>query len=310
MRKRKLSGNRAIVSALVLLLLGGSGSRIAGGGQSDPPPLSVAVYVRDFELSVASAATPDPPTSAYTDKPEEGLQLRSRQVQDDFGETLVEMLRKQGYSSSRKQGLPGNGILLEGVFAESDQKNRIRRALLGSGSPGPKLMLYVGIFDQKSASQPLYVEAPVQEPDPNYGPVITLNAYMPLAKYEIKKDIAEEDVRRICAQLAADLTALLQRSPAAVAQAKGNLSPRYTFYGAPKFAQANSQATRRKCAQLRRHGRDFCRPACPPKFWAIGKFGRNLESFSNRLRSLSLISNSRFPIESRSHTYCGNSPPE
>jgi len=29
--------------------------------------------------------------------------------------------------------------------------------------------LYVGAFDQKSVGQPLYEEAPVQEPDPNFG---------------------------------------------------------------------------------------------------------------------------------------------
>jgi Domain of unknown function (DUF4410) len=220
MRKRKISGDRAITSALVLLLLAGTSPKVASAGQSDEPTRGVAVYVTDFELPVARAAAPDPPSPADTDKPQEDLQLRSCQLQDKFAETLVETLRKQGYSSSRKQGLPGNGILLEGVFAEPDQNNRIRRALLGSGSRGTKLVLYVGAFDQKSVNQPLYIEAPVQEPDPNYGPVITLNAYIPMAKYEIEKDITEEDVRSICAQIAADLTALLQRNPAAVAQVK------------------------------------------------------------------------------------------
>ncbi len=114
--------------------------------------------------------------------------------------------------------------LLEGVFAEPDKKNRIRRALLGSGSPGTKLTLYVGAFDQKSVSQPLYIEAPVQEADSTYGPVITLNAYIPMAKYEIEKDITEQNVRSICAQIAADLTALLRRNPAALARAKETLN--------------------------------------------------------------------------------------
>jgi len=96
------------------------------------------VYVRDFELSVAPAAATDPPPNpGYSDKRGQDLQLRSLHVQDYFGETLVETLRKQGYSSSRNQALPANGILLEGVFAEPDQRNRIRRALLGSGSRGP-----------------------------------------------------------------------------------------------------------------------------------------------------------------------------
>ena len=40
------------------------------------------------------------------------------------------------------------------------------------------------------------------------------------AKYEIAKDAGEEDIREICGQIAADLMALLQRNPAAVAQAQ------------------------------------------------------------------------------------------
>jgi len=224
MRKRKIPGDRVITSALVLLLSAETSISTVSAGQSDAPPRGLTVYVRDFELSVPTATASDPPNPTYTNKLEDDLELRSRQIQDHFAETLVETLQKQGYSSSRKQALPGNGILLEGVFAEPDKKNRIRRALLGSGSPGTKLTLYVGVFDQKSVSQPLYIEAPVQEADSTYGPVITLNAYIPMAKYEIEKDITEEAVRSICAHIAADLTALLQRNPAALARAKETLN--------------------------------------------------------------------------------------
>jgi hypothetical protein len=215
--------NRKLVtaSALVLLVLAGNSPRIASAGQSGTlAPRPIAVYVADFELSAAPAAAPEHPSPAYKDKLQKDLQLRSRQIQDYFAETLVNTLQKQGYSSSRRQDLPAKGILLEGVFAEPDQKNRIRPALLGSGSPGTRFLLYIGAFDEKSMNQPLYKEAPVQEPDPNYGPVITLNAYIPMAKYEIAKDAGEEDIRQICGQIAADLTVLLQRNPAAVAQAQ------------------------------------------------------------------------------------------
>jgi Domain of unknown function (DUF4410) len=220
MRQIEMLCDRTIASALALLVLVGTNLRIASAGQWDAPPRGVTVYVRDFELSFATAAAPDSPNPPYTSKLEEDPELRSHQVQDYFAETVVETLRKEGYSSSRKQALPGDGILLEGVFAEPDKKNRIRRAQLGSRSPGTKLTLYVGVFDQKSVSQPLYVEAPVQEPDPNYGPVITLNSYIPMAKYEINKDVTEKDVRSICAQIAADLTVLLQRNPAVLARVK------------------------------------------------------------------------------------------
>jgi len=207
------------------LLLAGTSISIVSAGQSDAPPRGVAVYVRDFEISVAPATAPDPPSAAYTNKPKEDLELRSRQVQDHFAENTCRNLAKAG-------------VL---VFAETSaaaernpcwracSQNQIKRTGFGgrcwaAGHRGTKLTLYVGVFDQKSVSQPLYIEAPVQEADSTYGPVITLNAYIPMAKYEIEKDITEQNVRSICAQIAADLTALLRRNPAALARAKETLN--------------------------------------------------------------------------------------
>lgn len=199
-----------MASTLVLSVLARTALAMASAGQSAVPSRGITVYVGDFELSVAPAPGSDAPNPGSEDKPVP--QLRLCQAQNYFAETLVDTLRKQGYSSSRTQVLSGKGILLKGVFAEPDEKNRIRVALLGSGSRPTKLTLYVGAFDAKSASQPLYVEAPVQDRDPNYGPVITLSSYIPMAKYEMNKEIAEEDVRNICAQITADVTALVARS--------------------------------------------------------------------------------------------------
>jgi Domain of unknown function (DUF4410) len=214
MQNRKL----VAVSALVVLISIGLTPAIASAGQSGTPaPQGVEVDVADFELPIVA---PDCPSAEEKGNLDKDLQLRSRQIQDSFAGMLVETLQKQGYTSSRKQSFTGKGMLLVGVFAEPDQKNRIRRALLGSGSSGTKFILYVGAFDRRSASQPLYKESPAQEPDPNYGPVITLNVYIPMGRYEIDKDATHEDIRKICGQIAADVTALLQRNPAWVAQAQ------------------------------------------------------------------------------------------
>ena len=51
-----------------------------------------------------------------------------------------------------------------------------------------------------------------------FGPVITLNNYIPLAKYELDKNPTDEDVRKICAQIAASLTAILAANPNAFSQ--------------------------------------------------------------------------------------------
>jgi hypothetical protein len=215
-RIRKLqTADRAMASALALLVLATTTLRITSAGQSDEGVRlrHTAVYVGNFELPVAPTAPPDSSDTGSSDKQPQDLQRRSRQVQAYLAATLGDTLRKQGYATSRSQTLPRNGILLAGVFAEPDQKNRVRRALLDSESPRPKFLLYVGGFDQDSVNQPLYLESVVQEPDPNYGPVITLNSYIPTAKYEIKKDLTEDEVRSICGKRS--LLAVLCRRDAA-----------------------------------------------------------------------------------------------
>jgi len=197
----------------------------------DTSATSVPILVSDFELfSVAPPANSQrapavaaqgqqtkkaPPTS---DEPELPA-VQARRLIDFFAATLVETLRKSGYTARRARGatLP-KGALLRGVFAEPDEKNRIRRTLLGGTSTNSKFFLYVGIFNLSRPDQPLYQLAPEQPGGSQFGPVITLNTYIPLAKYELDKNPTEEDVRKVCAQIAASLTALLAANPNAFAQ--------------------------------------------------------------------------------------------
>lgn len=213
------------------LLMVGTASCVRSA-QLNTAPQSVTVYVRDFELAVPTVqnipqARPtsgggsnrsSSNTKSLTPAQQvNALQAKAKNIKDFVANTLVETLRKSGYASTRNQGRPAGGVLLEGVFAEPDAKNRVRRALLGGGAPGTKFILYVGTFDQKSVDQPLYKEAPAQtqDPDEHYGPVITLNAYVPLAKYEIDKEASEEQIQKVCRQIAENLTELLSRNPAA-----------------------------------------------------------------------------------------------
>jgi len=138
---------------------------------------------------------------------------------DFFAATVVETLQKSGYTARRARGatMP-KGALLRGVFAEADEKNRIRRTLLGGTSINPKFFLYVGIFNLSRPDQPLYQLAAEQPGGSQFGPVITLNNYIPLAKYELDKNPTEEDVRKICSQIAASLTALLAANVNAFSQ--------------------------------------------------------------------------------------------
>jgi len=188
----------------------------------------VPILISDFELFSVSAPTNSPGTAAanrQSAKPPPALEeatlpsVQARRLTDIFAATLVETLRKGGYNARRAGARQlSKGALLRGVFAEPDEKNRIRRSLLGGTSVNPRFLLYVGIFNLARPDQPLYQLAQEQPGGNQFGPVITLNNYIPLAKYELDKNPSDEDVRKVCAQIAASLTALLTANPNAFSQ--------------------------------------------------------------------------------------------
>lgn len=215
-------------------------SRTSGQPQN-LSPTSVPIFVSDFELFAVGGVAPrrpgSPPkikkpaaTPETKDAPSPVLEdsdlpaEQARQLMDLFSDTLVESLQKAGFKAAVRRAASGGtsgtgkGVALRGVFAEPDDLNRIRRALFGSRAPGPKFLLYVGSFNLSRPDQPLYRLASVQAPDSRYGPIITPNAYIPLVKYEITKNPTEEDVRKVCDDIARNLTVLLSANPAAFAQ--------------------------------------------------------------------------------------------
>jgi hypothetical protein len=145
--------------------------------------------------------------------------VQARRLTDFFATTLLQILQKKGYNAARASGQnPPSGAMIRGVFTETDAKNRIRRSLWGGKSSNPRFFLYVGIFNLARPDQPLYQLASEQPESNQYGPVITLNTYIPMAKYELDKNASEEDVLKICVQIAASLTALLAANPDAFSQ--------------------------------------------------------------------------------------------
>jgi len=205
----------------VLLLVAGQGRVVTVDAKTRQPsqasPPGLTVYVSDFELpAVAPLPTQYDPTAsanpvdngaAEADIPS----VQARLLTDAFAKTLVETLRKSGLAAMRiREKPPEKGVLLRGVFAEPDGENRIRRVILGAGSPNPQFFLYVGTFNLKRPDQPLYQSAAVQAPDSRYGPVITPNAYIPMAKFQIAKRPTQEDVQKVCTQIAQNLDQLLQ----------------------------------------------------------------------------------------------------
>jgi hypothetical protein len=227
------SSARLVIRAILLL-----GVLISPGlthGQTQPKPgespvYKVPVLVSDFELySLPRQKIRNPQQPAPAEKSKTGAPLvytqtdqppdQARRFIDFFTLTLVRTLQKRGFSAAHSSGrdVPG-GAQLRGVFAEPDAENRIRRAILGAGSPTAQFLLYVGVFNLAREEQPLYQTADPQPSGPQpsgseYGPVITLNTFVPLAKYEIDKNPTEEDVQKICNQIVTSLVSLLETNP-------------------------------------------------------------------------------------------------
>lgn len=221
---------RPSVAFLALLALCGVVTSVAA---QDSPPIAVPVLISDFEL-FSSATTPPPDSNSSDaskklppkDAPPAVFELsdipsiQARRLMDFFALTLVQSFQKAGYNAARQQGnsVSSSGILLRGVFAEADARNRIRRAILGGGAPGAKLLLYVGTFNLARPDQPLYQPAVEQNPDSRYGPIITVNNYIPLIKFEMSKNPTEDEVRKISSEIVQNLAALLKTNPAAFAK--------------------------------------------------------------------------------------------
>jgi len=215
------------------------------------PSHSMAVYVSDFELDVlrvreprrapyghSSSATsgmtssvpsnrqknassdspskkPAPVPTAHS-QPDETPTEQADRLVSIMAEDLVTALGKAGYQVSRLrtgQALPAAGLRIRGVFAEPDEKNRVRRLLVGSDPTTPKMLLYVGVNNLSRPQQPLYELANPPSDDGKHGPVITVTSYSPAARFEMDRNASHDDFKKIASEVLAELNALLTSNP-------------------------------------------------------------------------------------------------
>jgi Domain of unknown function (DUF4410) len=214
-----------------VMMAAGSSSKAQPIAASNPDIPQVPAYINDFELGVRTTNAPAAPsmptqTGANATKKPDGTpasqpvaletdppHVQARKIQDFFANTLTQLLQKAGLPAKRQEaGRPDYGVQVRGVFAEFDPMNRVRKAVIGGPSPGGKWVLYVATYNLARPDQPLYQPASEQDHDQKYGPIITLNSYVPMEKYEVSKDPTEEDVRNICGQIVNNLVQLIKRN--------------------------------------------------------------------------------------------------
>jgi len=136
-------------------------------------------------------------------------------------ENLIRALTEAGFDARRLSSgapLPQQGVRIRGVFAEADEMNRVRRLLVGGEPVGGNLILYVGVNNLKNPEQRLYELADPPANDPRHGPVITVTSYAPAARYELPRDPSGEELEKVAAKVAADLSSLVSANRLTLAQ--------------------------------------------------------------------------------------------
>lgn len=196
-----------------------------------PSEKSKIVYVSDFELHALTENLTDrddkksPATVGASDsKNEETLEDPAEQASrlvDLMSATLVKELERAGYTALRKQpgdARPAEGVEIHGIFAEPDEQNRLRRAVIGDESGNSRMELFVGVENLARPEQPLYAVADPKSNDRQQGAVITVSTYAPVAKFELDKNATEKAIHDTAANIVADLSILLSANIAALSK--------------------------------------------------------------------------------------------
>jgi hypothetical protein len=152
---------------------------------------------------------------------ENSAAIRANALVNVMSEGLVKALEKAGYTVHRQragEAVPQAGLRIRGVFAEPDEQNRIRRLVVGGDSTTPKMLLYVGVDDLTRPEQPLYEVAKPPSNDARHGPVITVTSYSPVVRFELNKNLSDDDLKKVAGDIVADLNELLRANPTVASQ--------------------------------------------------------------------------------------------
>jgi hypothetical protein len=195
---------------VAVTLLSWSGRELAVSQTPDTPP-KPSVYVSDFEIDVLPAN----PVNTPDDDPHK----QASQLVELMSTKLVAALRKAGYTATRiRPGdpRPETGAGIRGLFAEVDNENHWRKAVIHTIDDSGPMEALVAVANLAKPDQALYEIAPLPGNEPGPGAVITLSPYVPLTKYDLGKDADEKDFQQIAPRVVKDLTDLLQSNPFAI----------------------------------------------------------------------------------------------
>jgi len=216
------------IVCLFLMLLGFGGAKVYGQRDAGAGPATTprVIYVMDFDIEVQDVQSGTGPLQSRRQgrgvlanvlpKPRNGQKDpagEARELVDLMSTSLVKELSKLGFTASRlSAGMlpPPEGLLIRGVFAQVDEGNRLRRAVIGFGAGQTDLQVMVTVDDLAHGSpQPFYELDTNAESRKLPGAAITMNPYVAAAKFVLSGRDLNKNVTQTASKIAADLAGRL-----------------------------------------------------------------------------------------------------
>jgi uncharacterized protein DUF4410 len=181
-----------------------------------PQKLPGTVYIADFGLDAENYSGDEGVRGALPGKlgqrlprrfGKENPAARARQIVDTMAESLVQRLNAKGVQAARlrnlEENLPGGGWLIQGVFTEVAEGNRLKRAGIGFAKGATSMDVQVGVSDLASSAPraAFAIFGTVKEPSKLPGAVVTMNPYVAAAKFVLQKNASERDIQKTAGQI-------------------------------------------------------------------------------------------------------------
>jgi Domain of unknown function (DUF4410) len=213
----------AIAVLAVCLLAGCNTAKVTSERDLSPAPAAKPeiIYVADFALGARNiqheegvlSGRPGPLGRASnrlygtSADPE----ARARQMVDLMANSLVKDLSGAGFNARRLPPgapMPAEGWLLQGVFTEVQEGNRLRRAMIGLGEGQTDVQVVVSMENlSKGPPKPLYeISTDANSSNkPGTAPVIALNPYAAAARFVMSGQDLNKNVRHTASQITAEI---------------------------------------------------------------------------------------------------------
>jgi hypothetical protein len=243
MNIQQLRKRLAYTGATVVIgcLLGGCNTAKVTGERdisAAPAEKPVMIYVADFGLDAQNIQHQE---GILSERPgplgrvgnrlygtESDPATRARQLVDLMASSLVKDLPKAGFNTRRLPPgapFPLEGWLLQGVFTEVQEGNRLQRAMIGLGQGQTDLQVVVSMENlSKGSPKPLYeISTDANSGNkPGAAPVIAVNPYAAAARFVVSGQDLNRNVRNTASQIVAEISRRAQERKQNGAAAPGS----------------------------------------------------------------------------------------